>query len=67
MPISKKGKEVSVPDTEGNKTLAEDCGVDAAKAVYDRSKDSLSEDQRRELAERLGLKPSDLTEDDDVS
>jgi len=53
-----------VADVEGNKTLAEDCGVDAAKAVYDRAKESLSEDERRALAERLGLKPSDLTEDD---
>jgi len=56
-----------VSDLEPDKTLAEDCGVDAAKAVYDKAKDSLSEDQRRALAERLGLKPSDLAEDDDDS
>lgn len=54
-------------DLEPDKTLVEDCGVDAAKAVYDKAKDALSEDQRRTLAERLGLKPSDLTEDDDAA
>jgi len=67
MTISRRRKEVSVLDAEGNKTLAEDCGVEAAKAVYDRSKDSLSEDERRGLAERLGLKPEDIAEDDGVS
>jgi len=56
-----------VSNLEPDKTLATECGVDVAKAVYDRAKDSLSEDQRRALAERLGLKPEDIAEDDGVS
>lgn len=64
-PSSRRRKEVATPKRRRKKTIAEECGVDAAIEVLDCIGGDLPDGAYFAMAEEMGLDPCDLATDAD--